>query len=144
MIKQDQVISLVLESCPSFRSTWEHSNDQDLLYVVMGDLARHLLVQFRDKQTDEFKPLCSIIERLHIEGDPYVRELATIGFLEGIQNVWSNSNEDPEQFCKFLLPESQKWWKELNDFWEGKTSYVGQGIAQQLASAKDSERNSSS
>lgn len=34
---------LILEACPSFQETWDKSDDQDLLYIVMGDLARHLL-----------------------------------------------------------------------------------------------------
>jgi hypothetical protein len=34
---------LILEACPSFQETWDKSDDQALPYVVMGDLARHLL-----------------------------------------------------------------------------------------------------
>lgn len=128
MIKQEQVMPLILESCPSFQETWDKSDDQDLLYVVMGDLARHLLSLYRDKQTEEFAPLCQVIERLHTDGDGFVRELATIGFLEGIQNVWGNNDADPEGFRSFLLAESRKWWEELNDFWAGKIPYVGAGL----------------
>ena len=128
MIKQEQVTSLILEACPSFQETWDKSEDQDLLYVVMGDLARHLLMLYRDNRTDEFPAVCEMVERLHLDGDRYVRELATIGFLEGVQNNWANNDADPDDFCRFLLPESRKWWQELNDFWADKIPHVGAGL----------------
>jgi hypothetical protein len=57
-----------------------------------------------------------------------VREAATIGLLEGIQNVWSNNDVDPELFVVHLLPESAKWWLNLNDFWSGKARFIGDGL----------------
>jgi len=128
MINREQVIPLILETCPSFRDAFSQSDDKDLPYVVMGDLARHLLGLYRTGQTAEFDGLCEVVERLHVDGEPYVKELATIGFLEGVQNVWTNNGEDPEHFCRFLLPESRKWWKDLNDFWQGKIKHVGNGV----------------
>ncbi len=119
---------MILEACPSFQETWDKSDDQELLYVVMGDLARHLLALHQSRQTAEFTPLCEAIERLHLDGDGYVRELATIGILEAIQNVWGHTETDPAEFCRFLLPESRKWWKELNDFRAGKIPHVGAGL----------------
>ena len=124
MITKEQVMALVLEACPSFRETWNRSEDQELLYIVMGDLARHLLALHQVGRRGEFGPFCELLERLHNEGDGEVRNLATIGILESIQNMW----EHPEEFRAFLLPESKKWWKELNDFWAGKIPYVGAGL----------------
>lgn len=117
MIKKEQLIPLILEACPSFKERFDKCCDKDLLYVVAGELAAHLLYLYREEKTEEFTPVCHVFERLHIEGDNYVKELATVGFLEGIQNIWGNKNVDPEEFSKFLEPESKKWWKELNDFW---------------------------
>ena len=128
MIKIDQVIPLILSACPSFQDIWYESDNKELLYVVMGELARHLLSLFQRGETDEFNPLFELIERFHTEGDDYVRELATIGLLEGIQNNWTNNDQDPEVFIEFLLPETKKWWDELNDFWDGKIPYVGAGL----------------
>jgi hypothetical protein len=121
MIKKEQVVQLVLDACPSFRETLSNSKDRDLLYVVAGDLARHLLELYRVGKAEEFIAVAKMIEQLHLDGDPYVNELATIGFLEGIQNGWANNGEDPETFFQFLLPESRKRWKALNNFWQGKT-----------------------
>lgn len=127
MIAKDQAMPLLLEACPSFRKTWDCSDNQDLPYVCMGDLARHLLHLHEVGRTGEFPAVCEVIERLLLEGDGYVKELATLGFLEGVQNVWLGNNSDPEEFFPFLLPESRKWWQELNDYWQGKTSRLGSG-----------------
>jgi len=59
------------------------------------------------------------IERLHIEGDDQVRDGAILGLLEGILNTAGNRGVDPEVFAPYLKPESAKWWKKLNDFWNG-------------------------
>lgn len=125
MIDKIEVISVILEACPSFQEKWDNSDDKDLLYVVMRDLADHLFALYKEEKAEEFPSLCKAIERLHTEGDDYVKELATIGLLESIQNLWGRQ---AEEFSKYLLPESLKWWKELNGFWAGKGSYVGVGV----------------
>jgi LPS sulfotransferase NodH len=66
-----------------------------------------------------------VIERLHLEGDDYVKEAATVGMLEGIQNVAGNSGVNPEEFFRYLKPESVEWWRQWNDFWDGRMSNVG-------------------
>jgi hypothetical protein len=96
--------------------------------VELGAFARHLLKLHRAKQTADFPAVAQLIERLHVEGDAFVREAATIGLLEGIQNVWSNDGVNPEEFCPFLLPESLKWWRSLNNFWDGKIRFVGEDL----------------
>lgn len=131
MIEEKQVIPLLLEASPSFLPAWEeHRRDygEDLLYVALGAFARHLLHLHQAKQTDDFPAVGRAIERLHLESTPRVREAATIGLLEGIQNVWSNNGVDPELFSAHLLPESAKWWRSLNDFWSGRSKYVGEGL----------------
>jgi hypothetical protein len=113
---------LLMEASPSYRLPTE---ERELLSLMLGDFARHLLQLQQRQQTDVFPAAARVIERLHFEGDQYVREAATIGLLEGIQNVWGNQNTDPELFAQHLLPESAKWWQSLNDFWSGKIKFVG-------------------
>lgn len=120
-ITADQVVPLIVSACPSFRGVYQACNDKDLPYVIMGELARHLLVLHQRSETTEFQPLCEVIERFNIEGVSSVRELATIGLLEGIQNIWANNGVDPQDFSNWLLPESKRSWNQLNDFWQGKS-----------------------
>jgi len=62
----------------------EDSLDADLLYLTAGAFARVLLSRL-DEPDREVDAAFALIERLHLEGDTYVTELATIGFLESIQ-----------------------------------------------------------
>ena len=96
-----------------------------MLYVDLGEFAHHLVELHKANQTNEFPAIFEVIERLHLEGDAYVKEAATIGMLEGIQNVAGNSDVNPEEFSQYLKPKSAKWWRSLNDFWDGKTPFIG-------------------
>jgi hypothetical protein len=125
------MIPLLLEACPSFQGNWEahlKEYDEPLVYIALGDFARHLLDLHQRGQSQVFPAVGRVIERLHLEGDAWVREAASIGLLEGIQNVWSHTDVDPELFVPYLLPESSRWWQSLNDFWSGKSKYVGEGL----------------
>ncbi len=129
MITKEQVMPLLLEACPSFTEKWrEHRafyEDEDLLHVDLGEFAHHLVELHKSNRTGECPAVFEVIERLHLEGDAYVKEAATIGMLEGIQNVAGNFGVNPEAFSGYLKPESAKWWRQLNDFWNGKIPYVG-------------------
>jgi hypothetical protein len=82
----------------------------------------------QQSRAEEFPAVCQVVERLHVEGDHYVREAATIGFLEAIQNIWSSQDVDPKLFARYLLPVSAQWWQNLNDFWDGNSKFVGERL----------------
>ncbi len=89
MITKPQIVPRLLDVCPSFRPVWEkHIRDyhEEITYVVLSDLAVHLLDLHRAGKREAFPEVGRVIEELHVEGDAYVREAATIGLLEGIQN----------------------------------------------------------
>jgi len=109
VISQEQMISLLQQACPSYVPDSD-PDYADLIYLALGDLARHLLKLHQQGRTEELGNVARVIERLHLEGDPFVREAATIGLLEGIQNNWGHAGVDPELFASYLLPESAKWW----------------------------------
>jgi len=130
MLVKDDVMPLLLAACPSFRAAWEAyraepTYEADLLYVDLGELAHHLVELMRRGATDEFPAVFDGVERLHVEGDDFVKEAATIGLLEGIQNVAGNSGVEPARFVPYLKPESARWWAELEAFWDGKAAHVG-------------------
>jgi hypothetical protein len=127
MIEQLEVMPLLVEACPSFEERWlKHFQERgnDLFYELAGAFADHLLSLQQANDLSSFPAVAAAIERFHVEGTPWVKEFATIGVLEGIQNVWSNNSTDPEMFGAFLLPESQRWWRGLNDFWSDKAPLV--------------------
>jgi hypothetical protein len=127
MIDQSEAMQVLLDACPSFEDQWKRHVEafgHDVLYPAAGELAAHLLERFQAGATEAFNSVGTAIERLHTEGTPWVREFATIGVLEGIQNVWSHSTTSPDAFFPFLGPESQRRWRGLNRFWSGEAPYV--------------------
>lgn len=128
MIEKERLSSLLLEACPSFKATYDASKDKDLDYMIASAFARHLLNLYKANKTEEFSKVSELIENLHVAGDDYVKEYATIGILEDIQNIWGNDKTDPEKFAAFLLPVSLKYWHSLNKFWKGGIPIVGSDI----------------
>lgn len=119
----------LLEACPSFSKRWEefleNETEERLPYIEIGYFGHHLVDLLEQGDTREF----DIVERLHLEGDDYVRGLATIGLLESIQNHAAHRrveerNASPEAFEPYLRPETARWWRGLNNFWEGRSPTV--------------------
>ena len=103
-------------------------DDKELPYIVAAFFVSYLLEASTNENDETLRAAAQLIESLHLYGDNYVKELATIGYLEGIQNIWIYSNTD---FYDYLLPESRKWWNQLLKFWGGKIRYVGETYFQE-------------
>jgi hypothetical protein len=125
MITKEQVMPLLLKACPSFAERWKvhllFYKEEELLYIDLGEFADHLIDLYNQALTQEFPAVFSRVEEFYTEGDEYVKEAATMGLLEGIQNIAGNRGLDPEVFLQYLRPKSAKCWKNLNDYWDGKT-----------------------
>lgn len=122
---------LLLNACPSFESYWlEYLNesygpdDEQLLYVDLSEFSHHLVRLYKQENISEFTEVFKVVELLHADGDDYVKEAATIGLLESIQNVSGNNQIDPEVFAQYLGSASLDWWKRLNNFWNGISKHV--------------------
>jgi hypothetical protein len=128
MIEDIEAMPLLVSACPSFAEEWnEHLriHGAELAYSAAGAFAAHLLSLYRAGEAKCFPAVAEIIERLHIEGSPRVKEFATIGVLEAVQNVWRNNGADPGAVGRLLGKESQWRWQSLNDFWSGKVPRAG-------------------
>jgi hypothetical protein len=123
VIGRNEMIEPMLQACPSFRPAWieflnEWQSEEDKpLYVALGRLADHLIAMLAARDTAGLLRAFAVIEHWHIEGDSYVREAATIGVLENLLNESLHESTSPKEFERFLLPESLKYWSELNRFW---------------------------
>lgn len=120
-ITKENVQDLLFSTCPSFKVFIENDLDEEdrkLDYIVAGAFARFLLSQYQKNETKEFSAIAQFLEDLLTLGTQEVKELATIGYLEGVQNVWGNNLVDPQVFYEYLLPESKNNWNELNKFWQ--------------------------
>lgn len=128
MIERDAVVPLLLEACPSFAPTWAeeeaenlHDDGDRLHYLDAAAFVRHLGALWLGGEVDELLAVFAVIERLVIEGDHYVSELAVIGYLETFQmETIGGLGIDPDTaFVPFFGPVSLRWWDRLNRFWAG-------------------------
>lgn len=117
------MICPILDVSPNFTPVWnefleEWKSEVDLpLYLLLADLARYINTLVNSKSDNELKKIFSVIEGWHLEGDSYVKEAATVGLLENLQNINVVGDSTPEIIVSYLLPESKKWWVKVNEFW---------------------------
>src|SRR5262245_13397003 len=119
------MLNLMLDACPSFQAEWEsfmeewRGEPEELpVYLALADLARHLIAMLASNETTSFAAIFDVVEQWHVQGDADVREAATVGLLENLQNTSLHDSTNPEQFRPFLGPESTRWWDKLYGFWE--------------------------
>ncbi|WOE75414.1 DUF7674 family protein [Alterisphingorhabdus coralli] len=121
---------MYLDIDPSFQGAWgdflvewedyeEEGGDTDLpIYLVLSDLARHLIAMLAKGETDKFRQIFQLVDRWCLEGEHYVQEAAVVGLLEDLQNEGLHSTTKPSGFEPWLLSESKYWWDKVAAFWE--------------------------
>jgi hypothetical protein len=129
IIRARDVMPLLLNAAPSFLSAWYEIEDDHLdrdkpggrlHYLDAGAFARHVIELYRSNHRVWLQNAFAVIERMHTDGDAYVAELATIGYLEDIQNMAGHAGVDPAVFVPYLGAESARWWRGLDRFWAGE------------------------
>jgi hypothetical protein len=118
VIVREEVMELLVTSCASFGAIWDPAENIDdgerLLYLDAMLFDGHVLDLIAAGDTTELDQVFDLVERLHLEGDDFVRELATIGILEGLH---------PDEVVRpWLRPTSLRWWSRLDQFWGGDRS----------------------
>ena len=90
-------------------------------------LAEHLLDRLARGDTDGFPEVFDVIESWHTEGDGYVSEAASVGFLESLQNQLGGNDKTYRRrdgvtrgdVEPWLGEVSKRWWERLDRFWDG-------------------------
>ena len=128
MIDVPEMFELFLAACPGAHASWkEHcqkSKPRELPYLGVAVFAHHLVDCVRLNELDQLPPVFETVERLILEGDPEVRSLATIGFLEDVQNIASWQPFGNKVFRPYLGPASLAAWEEIEEIWRGKSSLM--------------------
>jgi hypothetical protein len=123
LITAESMFEPLLLADPSFTSTWrefveEYGEEPPLpRYQALADLARHLIGKVEANDTARFGAVFDVVERWFLEGDDYVREAATVGLLEDIQNTNLHRTTTPDDFLPWLRPLSRRQWDRVDAFW---------------------------
>jgi len=103
----------ILKTFPNFK----YDEELELAYILAGEFVNYMqdLIGVNEIELDK---ALKYIEKLHKDKRQCIKELAVIGFVENIQNTWSEDNK------KIIYPKlgtkTKKSWCDLNKFWEGK------------------------
>ena len=89
-------------------------------YIVLAELANHLVDKKRAGQTDGFDDLFNVVETLLGGASPDARDLIIVGFLEDIQNVWLNAGGDLASWTRWLGSSTASAWAALIKMWSGE------------------------
>lgn len=101
-----------------FVAEWDDEPELPL-YLALSSLAHHLLGRLQTGDTAGFDAIFEVVERWHTDGDDYVREAASIGLLEDLQNLSGGSDRRAVTVEPWLRPESRRWWDKLDRYWNG-------------------------
>jgi hypothetical protein len=122
VIDKWEMMGLLLDACPSFglewqafQQEWADEWDDPPLYVVLADFARHLIGFVERGQFDRLSAALAAVERLHLEGDEFVRNAAVSGLLDALDNGNLHTTTQPADLYPYLGPESRRWWDEYSD-----------------------------
>jgi hypothetical protein len=125
LISRDLMMPPVLTASPSFEPVWREfvaewqGQPEGLpMYLVLSDLARHIATLFDRGADSELREIFRIVEDWHLHGDAYVRNAATVGLLEDLQNTNVVGADVPVRCLGYLGPESLRWWRKVENFWE--------------------------
>ena len=127
MIDRAGMMPAIIATSPGFTATYDaflaESNHEPETphYLALAEFARHIISLLQTGDRQQLHEAFETIERLHTDGDAYVREAATIGILESLQNTNLHTSTTPDQFIEFLRPVSLRYWRKVEDFWENGT-----------------------
>ena len=128
----------LLAADPSFATRWqgflaEYADEAEPpLYIALGELAEHLIQRLRGDDIDGFDKVFETVESWHTDGDAYVSEAASVGFLESLQGQLGGNDRHrsvdgvrASDFEPYFGPETRKWWAKFYRFWEGDAAALG-------------------
>src|SRR3954469_14697039 len=91
LITKAEMMDVLLAASPTFAEKWEAfrrewADEADLpIYLALSDFARHAISFLEAKDDMRLRCIFEAVERLHVEGDQYVRDAATVGLLGDMQ-----------------------------------------------------------
>ncbi|MFZ5829110.1 MAG: DUF7674 family protein [Planctomycetota bacterium] len=131
MITKQQMLPMLVDACPSFARAWadlELRGEADRAYVCLSRFVEYLRELQRAGDVSAFPKVAQVVERFHLEGDNFVKEAATVGFLESLDDERGDA-----LFISLLGSESRKWLSEVEAFWRGERHYIGEVLERPLS-----------
>lgn len=124
------MVEPLLQAYPLFYQRWQALHDEGRgdeefpIYFALSELARHLIGDLESGNTQHFDAVFDVVELWHVQGNADVKEAATVGLLEDLQNCDLHQRTKPEDFLEWLRPETRVWWGKVEAFWAKGTPII--------------------
>lgn len=129
----------ILRVTPSFSEKWKDETGDTPYYLALSNLARHMIGLLSSGKIDEIRSIFGVVEQWLLQGDNYVREAATAGLLEDLQNGNLHQTTEPKDFLPYLPPESRFWWEKVDAFWQTGAPIRDDRATSQLGARADGD-----
>lgn len=100
-----------------FRAEWQDEPDDPPNYLLLARLAKTCAELLRDQRLQDLRAILAVAERWLLEGDHYVWEATTVGFLEDLQSELYEASLPQAAIFDLLGPEARYWWVKVEEFW---------------------------
>lgn len=131
VIEKNQMIPFLIDQVPELSSDWRAFKTEWVgraelpIYLFLSDtVVPHFLSLVGSADTKKTETLSRVVENWHTLGDSYVREAATIGFLESLQNRVEHDKINREVVRNYLGRETQFFWDQVYLFWLGEIRII--------------------
>jgi hypothetical protein len=123
MIRKEDIVPLLLDACPGFRSAWKehvaHWNGQSAgIYNDLAEFVHYLIIAFENAEISTVKAAFAVLERLLVDGDAEIQKYAVLGFIETLQSAASHEPYAAGVFVPFLKPHSLREWNAIEHGWQ--------------------------
>lgn len=145
MLSQGEAFDLLVGACPSFFASHRYDTyvasfeeeDTPDAFVRVGALTHHLVALAAAGDAEELPGVFAALERILAEGDADARELATLGLIEGLQNVCSHPDIGvaPTTFVPLLGQQTLEVWAEQDELWREAARWRGADVVARMTDA---------
>jgi hypothetical protein len=120
----DEVVPALLRACPTALAAWNRhlqlwGGDERGLFNDVAVFANHIVGCLTSGDAGEFPAFFRVVEKMIVQGDVKVRELAVTGLIEDIQNIASHRPGGYKPFESWLQPAALGSWLDVEAAWQG-------------------------
>jgi len=125
MIDKSEMMALLSRTCPSFRpqtrraSRYWRDEDEATVEATLQELGQYIVRSLDAHDTDTLGAIFSVIERLHLEGNAFVRENAAAHLVDALLSSEVREAQTIQAILTHLGPESLGAWKAREAVFEG-------------------------
>lgn len=124
---EQDLMPIILKIAPGFQQKWEKhlehwKGEPASIYNDITEFSHYFVDSYDKGDTSWYGAFFELVERMIVEGNDHMKELAVIGFLETIQTIASWRPHEGKVFTKWLGRKSRDSWRQIDKLWSQQGS----------------------